>query len=157
MAGKKKGKKPGKRARKGASKRTARRDAAAIPPTMASAPNVLASLGPVPSTAAIIAAFGDASATCQFTFKIGPDNDGPDFHRAAYVDTESDPLVFDGDEATGEVSAGPHMLVWTVAGQPGEGFSFELTGEIDRKHAGGGSIPPARVTSGVINFVAESK
>ncbi|MFL5576388.1 MAG: hypothetical protein ACJ79S_10515 [Gemmatimonadaceae bacterium] len=107
------------------------------------------------TVATILAAGAKTGAKCQITFTLAPDEGGADSYRAAYVDTEANRLVFAGDRTESLVRPGPHVLVWAVSGQPGEPFSFRLTGDIDRERAERGEIPPGGVTTGAIDFVAE--
>jgi hypothetical protein len=92
---------------------------------------------------------------CTITFSITPADGQPNFHRAAQLET-GQYLVFDGDTTTATVPAGKHALTWWAAGDVGEHFSFELAGDVDGKQKEAGRIPPDRITSGLVDFIAKT-
>jgi hypothetical protein len=96
----------------------------------------------------------EESSPCTITFAIVPDDGQPNFHRAAQLET-GQYVVFDDDTATAVVPAGKHALTWWAAGDVGEKFSFELAGEVDKKRKQQGRIPPDRITSGLVDFIAQ--
>jgi hypothetical protein len=109
-----------------------------------------------PSTVvdARLARDGDGGIPCTITFSVVPDDGQPNFHRAAQLET-GQYLVFDGHTTTATVPAGKHALTWWAAGDVGEHFSFELAGDVDGKQKQSGRIPPDRITSGLVDFIAK--
>jgi hypothetical protein len=105
-------------------------------------------------------AAADASAgaddSCTITLTISPDDGQPNFHRAARLETGRY-LAFSGDTTTAVVPAGAHALTWWAAGDVEEHFSVSLAGDVDKERKQGGRIPPARITSGIVDFVAVKK
>jgi hypothetical protein len=108
-----------------------------------------------PSTVvdARLARDGAGGIPCTINFAIVPADGQPNFHRAAQLET-GQYLVFDGDTTTATVPAGKHALTWWAAGDVGERFSFELAGDVNEKQKQSGRIPPDRITSGLVDFIA---